>query len=190
MLRLISALFCVALLFAACKGKTDANTNTATSSATTAATTATANSAAPAPAKEVTTPASLSSLKVLTLPFKLDKGLQEGDLDQLGWAVGTKMYFRTSANTHATLACTDISDTNIMFEVQAYDNDGKAIGKAETLNYFTVMTDAAATLVSECALTIDADGKFTLNCEDSYDGTTSPSQYRYAVTPQGAMGIK
>ncbi len=158
----------VALFFVACKGKIDTNT-----SSSTAANSNTAAAPAPAAPKEVPLPASLSKFKPLTLPFKLEKGMQEGDLDQLGWAVGTKMYFKTPEQVYATLACTNIAEdfTDISFELQAYTPEGQPAGKAETLTYFSAMASSGATHVSDCAISIDASGKLTLSCEDSTDGS-------------------
>jgi hypothetical protein len=173
-----------ALFFVACKGKSD------TASSTT-------NTTSPAPPKEVPLPASLSKFKPLALPFKLEKGLAAGDLDQLGWALGTKMYFKTQEQVYATLACTSVADDNISFELQAYTPDGQPVGKAEYIQYFGGGASAEFVQSVSCALSLQ-DNLLICDCENYISGTnedgtemeeTTNSSTKLRITAKGLETI-
>ncbi len=189
-MRLFPFLVFTLLFFAACKGNTDTNT-----SSSTAANSNTAAAPAPSAPKEVPLPASLSKFKPLTLPFKLEKGLAEGDLDQLGWAVGTKFYFKTKEQVYATFARKSISDTDISFELQAYTPDGQTVGKAEHIQYFGGGASAEFIQSVSCELILE-DDTMVCNCEDYIFGTNDEGEEIEETTKSttklkvGAKGIE
>lgn len=179
-----SLLAAAIFMFSACQSAAPkpAEPTATTPSSTTTSTAAAAPVAAPAPEP---TPAALTKYVVLNLPYKLEAGLMEGDLDQLDWGVGSQYLIKTPDNLYAILECKSIDDALIEFELKGIDKNGAFVGKPYPITYFQAMADAAGLMVNTAEINIDGNN-ITIKEESSYDGKKeSGSSTTLKITAQG-----
>ena len=184
--KAFSLLAAAIFMFSACQSAAPASADTAatTASSTTTSTAAAEPVAAPAPAP---TPAALTKYVLLNLPYKLEAGLMEGDLDQLDWSVGSQYLIKTPDNLYAILECKSIDDAMIEFELKGIDKNGAFVGQAHPITYFQAMADAAGVTVNTAEINIDGNN-ISVKEESSYDGKKeSGSSTTLKITAQGIV---
>ena len=184
-LKSFSFLAATAFIFSACQSA--APTPAANATATTPSSTTTAtNTPAAAPTPQPT-PAALTKYVVLNLPYKLEAGLMEGDLDQLDWGVGSQYLIKTPDNLYAILECKSIDDALIEFELKGIDSNGAFVGKPYPVTYLQAMADASGVMVNTAEINIEGNN-ITIKEESTYDGKKeSSSTTTLRITAQGVV---
>jgi hypothetical protein len=183
MYKLNLFLAALAFCFIACKQSPEAS-NTA-STATVPSTTSTSVSApTPLPATSNETPAALSKYELLKLPFKLDKDLAEGDLDQLGWVVGSKKLIKTSENFYAILHCLNIADDDITFELYGVDKNDALVGKKREIVYLRAIASAESVAVTSGVINID-NKNVIIDITDSENEAETTSSKSFVINANG-----
>jgi hypothetical protein len=178
-------LIILALVFGltACKPATPPN-SAADTTTVPSTTTNTVSAPTPTPAISEETPEALKKYELLKLPFKLDRNLGEGDLDQMGWAVGTKKLIKTNDNFYAVLHCLTISGDDITFELYGVDKSDALVGKKRNITYLLAMASAETQFVTTSAIDIN-DKNIILDIIDSEGETETKSSKSFIINANG-----